>query len=614
LHVRGIIPLPFLFIFSASLLIYGIHLIYGKSSVNTRRLIKIWAERIFRASTLALVLGYILTLNIGLLKLSQLAISGLFIASLLSCIVYTCLNRERLVAFITEAKFSDKLSFFDFSLIIFFCLLGFVLRVWNLDYIQGSDLFNLSAAKALFDNGNFLYERNEQLTYLIAEMFRLFSPTLFFARLPLALIGVFSIYLMYILGRYINPKIGLMAGFLLAISPVAIEESTMIREYSENLVISLIALILLFKLVKTRLENKVFVLFFAGLLSCIYTYSLLSQNYTSQLIILLLLCAGIPTFISHVSSQKSYLLYSVVALSFASIVLFAFYVQDLLTGFHLFGFEPYWFHSFFESSVKFPMQWFSLLPVPELVLVGFFLIPLIIFRNKFLYISYFTFFTFLAIFVFKFENTLSYVPTRYIYVLYPIYVLILATSIYACVSCFWRSKISRFITVSALAVIFINPTNIMHAANHDLVLNWPYEDKVQPTSTGTRNDVAEFLGLITENNLINTSDPMILTDFDPSWLLLKFNIDIDPDRFFSDKGNYRYNIGKNVYLENDYWQVYDLTRIVESNQKGIYITRSSRNFSADEKHQLAEFNLLATHAGFEIYSWYNPAFEPFDIF
>ncbi|MEI6529371.1 MAG: glycosyltransferase family 39 protein [Candidatus Falkowbacteria bacterium] len=497
--------------------------------------------------------------------------------------------------------YKQKLSYT--FILMFILLLGFVLRVWNLNYIQGSDLFNLSSGKAFYDNGHFFYERNLQLTYLIAFMFKLFGPTLFAARLALAVIGTISIFLMYLLGTFINKKVGIICAFLLSISPVAIEESTMIREYSENFFISLLAFIFIFTLIKKNRSNKFLIISLSSISILLYLYSHLVNNYTILLTILAIIFAAIPCLVINNHNKKKRFKYYLIAFFVFWLILFAFLVQYFLPGFHLLGFDLYWFHSFFLPTIQFPMQWFSLFPIPEFFLILLFLVPIFIIKNRFLSVSYFTFICMLAVFIFKYQNTLSYVPTRYSFIIYPFYILIFSTVIYILTKTINKFYILRIFIALLLINLFINPSNIKHAANHDLVTNWPYNDSARPTSTGTRKDALDFMNLIKEKKLINSSEPIILNNFDPAWLLLQFDINIDGNRFFSDKGSFKYDIGKNVFLDNDYWQVYDLESTVKNFKKGVYITRTSTNFPLDAKFHLANFKLVIADNGFEIYSW-----------
>ena len=80
-------------------------------------------------------------------------------------------------------------------------LLGFILRIWNLNYLQGADNYNLISSLSYFQDGSFFYLRNSQITLFLGTLFSIFEPSLFFARLPFVLVGTASILLTYLFGK-----------------------------------------------------------------------------------------------------------------------------------------------------------------------------------------------------------------------------------------------------------------------------------------------------------------------------------------------------------------------------------------------------------------------------
>lgn len=504
---------------------------------------------------------------------------------------------------------SKKLFGLPYSYIFFLmtiCIVGFILRIFNLDYIQGSDLFNLSSAKALFDNGTFYYERNLQITYLISFMFKVFDTTLFYARLPLVIFGTISIFLIFILGNFINKKIALISCILLAISPMAIEESTLIREYSENLLIAITAYIFIFYITKYFSNYKIYLSQVLLLCGIIFTYSKLVNNYTLQLLVLIVAFSSIPGLFANLIKDKQYskqIIRKYIVFVLIFLLLFFTTMHLFFAGFYLFGFEPYWFISFFSPFAPYPMQWFSYTTIPTLILVFIFLLPIVFSKDKFVLISFFSFFLILCLFTFKFENTLSYVPTRYLYIIFPFYILMFSSGIYVVTKLLADGILKKIILTLFFTTIFINPEAIIHATKHDLVRGWPTNDTRQPTSTGTRMDVSELLVTLKEMNILPTKKPIVLTDFNPSWLVLQPGSTIESKRYFSDNGNYKYDIGSNIYLENNYWGIYELEEQVKTSSSGIYITRSSDEFSKSSKFELANFNLVLSYKGFEVYTW-----------
>lgn len=486
------------------------------------------------------------------------------------------------------------------------CVLGFILRIWDLEYTQASDLFNLSAAKSFYDNGTFFYERNLQLTFLISTMFSIFEPTLFYARLPLAFFGVFSIILMYFFGSYISKSVAIVSSFLIAISPNAIEESTLIREYSENLMLSLVAYLVIFDAVKNFKNYKKYIISVGFLCLFIYTYSNIVNNYTIQILILIVGFASIPALIicRYNQLRKFNLeIYSLVSFFAVSVLLFFIFMHNFFAGFYSIGLETYWVKSFFSPSVAYPMQWFSFKPLETYFIFSLFIAPVFFVKNVYIKISSFTFFIVVLLFTLKFENTLTYVPTRYLYVLLPFYTLIFASSIVFIAKYLAINTYNKIIVYSLIVFIFINPSAIIHSAKHDLVRSWPTNDLRQPTSTGTREDVDELIEILKQKGELDNNHPIVLTDFNPSWLILEDNMTVDKVRYFSDNGNYKYEISSRLFLENAYWNVYELTDQINLNNEGLYITRSSQNFLNTHNYEKVEFKLITEYKGFDVYLW-----------
>jgi hypothetical protein len=608
LNIEIFLPLNLLFLVSVCFFTYSLLIIHKNAEEGRRRNLDLFSKYFCLIPSSVLGIDWFLSaVGVGA-SLPFLVTNILSTIAMIFGFLYLMSKRTELHNLMAKDAAPPN-KYLVGCLVIVCFLIGFSLRIYDLNYIQGSDLFNLSAAMGLFNNGHFFYTRNLELTYLIAGMFKVMGPSLFAARLPLALMGAASVVLIYFLGRFVNSYVGILSSFLLAISPLFIEESTLIREYSEDLMIAIVVYILLFKLIRSKLGSVLIVTLLAGIASWIYVYSQISHNFTSELMIIALIFSSLSCLIFQAARDKKRISYIAVSVCIGFILFLAFSVQDILIGlgFQYFGFEPYWFQSFFLPTVQYPMQWFSQLPVPETFILAIFLVPLFLVKDEVLSVSYATFFGVIATFVFKYANVLNYVPVRYTDNIYPLYILILATSIYTCFRIFSNSNVLRVGLLILFAVIFINPKNIAHAVAHDLVIAAPYNDRSQPTSTGARIDVRQFIDVLSEKGVISSSTPIVLTSFDPSWLLGSSDIEIDPAKSFSDNGNYRYDIGKNVYLENSYWRVYELANVIQKNSTGIYITKAYQEFTRTPQYNLAHFKLILSFNGYEVYRWYSSA-------
>jgi hypothetical protein len=134
-------------------------------------------------------------------------------------------------------------------------------------------------------------------TYAMKAWLELFGSTVLSFRFFSALIGVMSIFVIYKMGTVIfNKKIGLLASFLLAISPLHIFYSQEVGVYSLFLFLVLLFMFFLFKLIQKD-DLRVFI----GLFLC--AISLLLTHYCSFFLLLSLL----PFFLIKAKEKSVYL-------------------------------------------------------------------------------------------------------------------------------------------------------------------------------------------------------------------------------------------------------------------------------------------------------------------
>jgi hypothetical protein len=116
-------------------------------------------------------------------------------------------------------------------------------------------------------------------------------------------------------------------------------------------------------------------------------------------------------------------------------------------------------------------------------------------------------------------------------------------------------------------------------------------------------DVNQFLHEVDQKKLFSIDKPLVLSNFDPSWLILHYSLRMSPDRSFSDNGKYKYDIPENIFLENNYWNIHELSQVVNKNDTGAYITRKSANFETSAEYNLAKFNLEVEKNEFQYFTW-----------
>ena len=122
----------------------------------------------------------------------------------------------------------------------------------------------------------------------------------------------------------------------------------------------------------------------------------------------------------------------------------------------------------------------------------------------------------------------------------------------------------------------------------------------QVSSLGPRPDVSVFINNIQKQNLIDKTIPIVLNAFDPAWLF-SLNLPMSQSKYFSDKGSDPYDIEQNTYLQNTYWEIFDMDKAILENNQGLIIARSSYTFSITERN--VTIKELYKDQGFSIYKW-----------
>ncbi len=495
------------------------------------------------------------------------------------------------------------------GLLILIASLGAVLISWNLDYFQGSDNFNFMSAKALYENGHFFYPRNLQLTYLIYGLFRFFGPSMIIARLPIVFIGVASIVLIYFLGKNNNKLTGLVCSFLLATLPEAIENFSTVREYGENFLISLvITLIIINFYIKYRASKGGFLIRYAALViflaSLTYLYRSLVYNYSLTAIILNIFLLSIPIiFITLWKHLRSLLIFFIGGILI--VIWWLFKIFPSIGPFYRgWSYDPAWFLMFFDSTIRLPVQWFSLSSMGLLLIFAVFLIPLF-FKNHLVRLYYFTFFLTVALFVFKIKNSLPYLPTRYLFYIYPFYIAIFSFAIvylfYLCRTYKFKNLVTILFTIFIFSSFIILP-NTYHAMNHDLDSTVSFR---QVSSLGSRGDIVPLFDFLKEKHVLDKNPALVITSLDPAWFTYEFNYPIDSNRYFSDRGANTYDTASGIYLESSFWDIHELNSTLDKFDSGVFITRAPQFRGESFIYHGKNFSLIGVASYFKIYSWTN---------
>ncbi len=132
-------------------------------------------------------------------------------------------------------KINSKISFFEsnqFKIVIFLILIGLVLRFYRIGYLSlwvDEYMHGVAAAKGLFkhseNNGIFL-------TWMDTIFVKIFGQSEFVLRLPVALFGIFTIYIVFLIGKKIKDyKLGLFSAILVTFSLFLIYWCRVVRPY-----------------------------------------------------------------------------------------------------------------------------------------------------------------------------------------------------------------------------------------------------------------------------------------------------------------------------------------------------------------------------------------------
>lgn len=161
----------------------------------------------------------------------------------------------------------NKISNFLLALIL---VLAFALRLYKLGEksLWIDEIWSMVEAKRslleLIFQVKWGYMGYNPVHFVFAHLMLYFGNNEFIVRLPSVITGVFAVYALYLLGKYIfDQKTSLIAAFLLAISSLHIEHSREVRYYSYLVLFSIVSTYFLLKFLdaKNTSKFKLFVLF-----------------------------------------------------------------------------------------------------------------------------------------------------------------------------------------------------------------------------------------------------------------------------------------------------------------------------------------------------------------
>jgi hypothetical protein len=538
--------------------------------------------------------------------------------------------------------------------LILIVLMGFGLRIYNLDFLCPvyDEYFHLVGAKRWMLEGDFNYNRAGFLTYIVGFLFKLNNgASLFLARFPIVIFGVLSIIAIYFLGKKINKKVGLIASYLLAFSPWAIGMSRYLREYQPYFLFVLIFLLFFidfkdFDSIRKNNKKRFFIRLFIFALPAIYYFTIEKVSAIIEVYGMLIIFALVYFLFKFVKSEdrkrivfnrKVYiaLLVVLVLISTTLLILLEKYSWLITTNINE---EPRYMEFLFNPIWNYKNllpHWFS-----ESAFSGTFVVFLIIFSVIFFYknryfISYFLVFLSICIGFSYFVN--RYFAPRYIYYIFPFYIVILASSIFALINMRKLFGKKSYIYLFTIAVIFISFFSPLTALNGLLD---EQNGTTDPKTELIHRDVFALMdylkeGDFSEKDVLICSTPGIFNYYynytfitDPDKYPLRRvdykngNLRLDYGTFYQ----YYYDYKKHAYLRpctdkvcevdemdrmnkiiqkyDSGWIIIDIDRNRNWNEKGFPLN----NYSVGDRNiiylgEVGECRSFYICRGFDIYRW-----------
>ena len=273
-----------------------------------------------------------------------------------------------------------------------------------------------------------------------------------------------------------------------------------------------------------------------------------------------------------------------------------------------FVFNPYWFNMFFDPMIQTPMQWFSFTNISIVTIVCIFLLSIKL-KNKILLIFQFSFWSIVLLFIFKYYSQLGYDHSRYLYYIYPFYIIIFSSSIYVLFSLVIRNKFA-FINYSILFIflifnIFI-PQNTIHGAVHDLSIWGDENNDRQPTSSGSRNSFLNVIDTLKLNGFSN-KDTIVIQGEGSFYITWYFDFPITRTYTVSigasSTDSYKYETGDKVYIVDTANGVDELNAAINKYDYGFLLWHSSQHPENDFKYNNVNFKYIIKSEGYKLYKW-----------
>ena len=504
-------------------------------------------------------------------------------------------------------------------------ILFFVLRIYDTSFVNGSDNYNVLGIKNLYENGATFYTYAPITDFLMLASVRLFSFNLFSIKIPFILYSFVTLIYLGLLTKQIDRTLSILSIFLYTISPWAIIQSHITRNYSFDLMVSTIAVYYIFLIYK-RLqlaEHRKKLVFYAGLflLIPISIYLLARYNFKTIIQVEIFALSAMLVYGKHLLKRfpEQRFLNRYYYLLILPVLIFGFYLvyqSDFKVGFHSPDFS--FLHMFFNPQALSPWHWYHGLNVSPVLIGGLFILGIFVHKGQIaerdlLRILFISFTIGILLYSFKFVSHLNYLPTRYLYIFFLPFVVLLSNGILNIVRVFPKFQ-------QVLLIVFflmgVNITSVIYAVKPVLAYEREGIANPQIDNIGVgRFEMLKLADYMKDTLKISDETNLVLCGRYEE-IILYTNRKMDAKRKLVNPANKRtYNISVNTFVESRFFSYFELEKAI-SRKSGYYITNEPMAYLPGIRKEIVIENMdftvngttlkyIGNINGFRIFFWEN---------
>lgn len=516
-------------------------------------------------------------------------------------------------------------------------LLALILRIASLDYLDATDNYNNLAYKNLFENGLSFYSYSVITTGFTMYVVDLLGFTTETLRIPSIIYSLITVIFVYLAARKLGKHVALLSVFLFAISPWSIALSRLTRDYAFDCMIGALVLWMTMCILDVMEKRNLYGLvtdLVKVIVIAVAVFILCRFNDRPQTLITIIYAlvavAWLAYSILELLQVPRWARITLVGCGCLLLILVLYFIEyDKFKG--GFVFNKYYLKVFFDPYTESPWQWFheSIIPGMRYYFFLLFMSPLVLLvsghsRQKHLVLFLYTcFIAGLGLFVFKFVSHILYLPSRYVYYLFPVYVIITALGLITVARLISDRSLLQGTAIGLMVLSLLNPFALIYAVFPHMAYADGKMSPLQIDNIGVgrfrMNDVVDYL----EHELDWSNDKVYVFGGRYAEFALLLNYKMDPERYLVRtvvvpvhrvRGSRPYDVGKNMYVESSYFNYHELGKAVKLYKHGFYVTedREITDESGREMIRLPDsdfvydgqlFAFLKEINGFKIYTW-----------